>query len=153
LKINLSIYLIALALTYLQSFFLVSPHGQNSQNSPFISQSSTEGAPFPTTHSSHLDVQPTALINHHDGSQDIPWCPDPLDNVLDFPQNVTIQNGQVESSVITSEDHARKTDLQWVDGLISEMDPDWNELPNVNVSDPEQKVCSSCQSDCCTYLP
>jgi hypothetical protein len=136
-------------------FSSVSPHGQNSQNSPFISQSSTEGAPFPTTHSSHLGVQSTALINHHDGSQDIPWCPDPLDDFLDFPQSVTIQNGQVESStgVITSEDHARRTDLQWVDGLISEMDPDWNELPNVNVADHEQKVCSSSQSDSCTYLP
>lgn len=113
-------------------FSSVSPHGRNSRNSPFISQSSTEGASFPTTHSSHLNVQSTALINHHDGSQDIPWCIDPLEDFLNFPQNAPVQNGQVESStgVITSEDHARGTDLQWVDGLISEMDPDWNELPN-----------------------
>jgi hypothetical protein len=120
-------------------FSPVSPHGRNSQNSPFISQSSTEAA----------------LINHHDRNQDISWPTDSLEDFLNFPQNAPVQNGQVESGtgVITSEDHARRNDWQWVDGLISEMDSDWTELPNVNVADPEPKVCSSSQSDSCTYLP
>ncbi|KAE8009962.1 hypothetical protein FH972_006363 [Carpinus fangiana] len=106
-------------------FSPVSPHGRNSRNSPFISQSSTEAA----------------LINHHDGNHDISWPTDSLEDFLNFPQNAPVQNGQVESGtgVITSEDHARRNDWQWVDGLISEMDPDWTELPNVNVADPEPK--------------
>ncbi|KAB1224301.1 Protein PHR1-LIKE 1 [Morella rubra] len=121
-------------------FSSVSPRGRHSRNSPFISQSSAEGASFPSTHSSRLDVQSTALISQHDGTQDISWCTNRLQDFLNFPENVPVENIQVESSttaVIPSEDHAGRNDWQWVDGLISEMDPDWNELPDVSVADPK----------------
>ncbi|GMY20548.1 protein PHR1-LIKE 1-like isoform X1 [Fagus crenata] len=112
---------------------ILSPDGRLSQNSPFISQSSTNGASFPPT---HPDLQSTTLINHHEVSQDISWCTDSL--FLDFSENVPVQNGQVETTtgVITSEDHTRRNDWQWADGLISELDQDWNELPNINVAEP-----------------
>ena len=120
----------------------MSPHGRLSQNSPFISQSSTNGASFPPT---HPDLQSTTLINHHEVSQDIPWCTDSLQDFLDFSENVPVQNGQVETTtgVINSEDHTRRNDWQWADGLISELDQDWNELPNINVAEPRPEVCSS----------
>ncbi|KAK4596590.1 hypothetical protein RGQ29_014574 [Quercus rubra] len=95
------------------NFSTVSPHGRLPQNSQFISQSSTDGASFPPNHSSHQDLQSPVLINQY-------------------------ETGQVESAtgVITSEDHTRRNDWQWADGLISELDTDWNELPDVNVVDP-----------------
>lgn len=119
----------------------VSPHGRLSQNSPFISQSSTDGASFLPTHSSHQDLQSPVLINQYEGSQDISWCTD----FLDFPDNVPVQTGQVEGAtgVVTSEDHTRRNDWQWADGLISELDPDWSDLPDVNVIDPISEVYTS----------
>lgn len=137
-------------------FSSVSPRGRHSRNSPFISQSSAEGASFPSTHSSRLDVQSTALISQHDGTQDISWCTNRLQDFLNFPENVPVENIQVESSttaVIPSEDHAGRNDWQWVDGLISEMDPDWNELPDVSVADPKLEVFSSTLRDIYSYLP
>nr|POE99717.1 protein phr1-like 1 [Quercus suber] len=119
------------------------PHGRLPQNSPFISQSSTDGASFPPNHSSHQDLQSTVLMNQYEGSQDIPpWCTATLQDILDFPDNIPVQTGQVEGAtgVITSEDHTRRNDWQWADGLISELDPDWNDLPDVNVIDPISEI-------------
>ncbi|KAF5462803.1 hypothetical protein F2P56_018780 [Juglans regia] len=122
-------------------FSSVSCHGRHPQDSPFISQSSMEEASFPPCHSSQLDAQSAVLINHLDGNQDISWCSFPLQDIVTFPENVSVQNGQVESStgVMKSEDHAR-TDLEWVDRWINtDLEADWNELPDVNVADPEPK--------------
>ena len=126
------------------NFSTVSPHGRLPQNSQFISQSSTDGASFPPNHSSHQDLQSPVLINQYEVSH-IPWCTDTLQDLLDFPDNVPVQTGQVESAtgVITSEDHTRRNDWQWADGLISELDQDWNDLPDVNVIDPISEVCTS----------
>ncbi|XP_050275260.1 protein PHR1-LIKE 1-like isoform X2 [Quercus robur] len=112
------------------------------QNSPFISQSSTDGASFPPNHSSHQDLQSPVLINQYEGRQDIPWYTDTLQDFPDFPDDVHVQTGQVEGTtgVITSEDHTRRNDWQWADGLISELDQDWNDLPNVNVIDPISEI-------------
>lgn len=112
-----------------------SPLGQNTQNSPLISRSSTEGASFPATHSSHLGVRSTASINQNNGSEDDSWS-----DMLNFPQNTAGQNGQVETTVgvIMHEEHVRP-DWQWVDGLITEIDPDWTELPDFDVEDPKPK--------------
>lgn len=112
------------------------------QNSPFISQSSTDGASFPPNHSSHQDLQSPVLINQYEGRQDIPWYTDTLQDFPDFPDDVHVQTGQVEGTtgVITSEDHTRRNDWQWADGLISELDQDWNDLPDVNVIDPISEI-------------
>lgn len=116
--------------------------GWRPQNSPFISQSSTDGASFPPNHSSHQDLQSPVLINQYEGRQDIPWYTDTLQDFPDFPDDVHVQTGQVEGTtgVITSEDHTRRNDWQWADGLISELDQDWNDLPDVNVIDPISEI-------------
>ncbi|KAG6703254.1 hypothetical protein I3843_07G072100 [Carya illinoinensis] len=117
-------------------------HGGHSRISPFISQSSAERESFLPTHSSHLGVQSTALINNNDGSQDISWCTDPFQDFLNFPAYASAENSQVESStgVVASEYHTRRDDWQWARGWInSELEPDCNELPNVSVVDPKPK--------------
>lgn len=130
----------------------VSAQGGQSQNSPFISQSSRDrgtllAAPI---RSSHSEVQSTPLINHSEENKDMSWSIDPLHDLLDFPVNVPVQNGQVESSigVIASEDLSKRTDWQeWADQLISvddDMEPNWSEILNdANATDAKQKVLKS----------
>ncbi|XP_015576568.1 protein PHR1-LIKE 1 isoform X2 [Ricinus communis] len=130
----------------------LAPQGGQSQNSPFISQSLRDKGSLPvlTTHSSNSEVQSTALINHSEENKDMSWTIDPLHDLLDFPENVAVQNGQVESTigVITSEDFSKRTDWQeWADQLISvddDLEPNWSELLNdANNADRKQKVVKS----------
>ncbi|KAG6751818.1 hypothetical protein NC652_030981 [Populus alba x Populus x berolinensis] len=124
----------------------VSSHGRQSHNSPFISQSLRDTGNFTPTHVSHSEVQSTEFIAYSDENKDLSWPVDPLQDLLDFSENVPVQNGQVESSadVFASEDHARRTDWQeWADQLISvddEMEPNWSDFLNdVNKTDSRQK--------------
>ncbi|KAL9381870.1 hypothetical protein Peur_024905 [Populus x canadensis] len=127
----------------------VSPQGKQSHNSPFISQSLRDGGNFPPTHYSHSEGQSTAFINHYDDNKDLSCPIDPLQEFINFVENVPVQNGQVESTagVIASEDHAKRTDWQeWADQLISvddELEPNWSEILNdVNMKDSKQKMLS-----------
>lgn len=136
----------------------VSPQVRKLQSSPFISQSRRDEEISPPISSSHSEVQSTALINHSEENKDVTWSIDPLPDFLDFPETVTVQNGQLESStgVIASEDHAKRTDWQeWADQLISvddDLEPNWSELLNdANITDSKQKVCSSMEYGFCAY--
>ncbi|KAG6738367.1 hypothetical protein POTOM_057981 [Populus tomentosa] len=127
----------------------VSPQGKQSHNSPFISQSLRDGGNFPPTHYSLSEGQSTAFVNHSDDNKDLSWPTDPLQEFINFVENVPVQNGQVESTagVIASEDHAKRTDWQeWADQLISvddELEPNWSEILNdVNMKDSKQKMSS-----------
>jgi hypothetical protein len=136
----------------------VSPQGKQSHNSPFISQSLRDGGNFPPTHYSHSEGQSTAFINHSDDNKGLSWPIDPLQEFINFVENVPVQNGRVESTagVIASEDHAKRTDWQeWADQLISvddELEPNWSEILNdVNMKDSKQKVYSSYCYGFCYY--
>ncbi|XP_058000434.1 protein PHR1-LIKE 1 isoform X3 [Hevea brasiliensis] len=131
---------------------LVSPRGGQSQNSPFISQSSRNQGTLPVapTQSAHSEVQSTALISHSEENKDMSWSMDQLHDLLYFPENVTVENGEVESNigVITAEDLSKRTDWhEWADQLISvddDLDPNWSELLNdANPTDVKQKVLKS----------
>ncbi|CAK7341175.1 unnamed protein product [Dovyalis caffra] len=119
----------------------VSPQGRQSHNSPFISQSLRDRGNFPPTRYSPSEVQSTEFINHYDDNKDMSWPIDPLQDLLDFSENVVVRNAQVESSagVIASEDQ-----LEWADQLISvddELEPNWSEILNdVNKTDSTLKV-------------
>ncbi|KAK9291794.1 hypothetical protein L1049_019744 [Liquidambar formosana] len=124
-----------------------SPHERLSGNFPFISQSSCNGASLPLTHSSHSEVQSTTLVNYSEGSKDISWCTDPLQDFLHFPENVPVQNDQLEIStgVMASGDHGKRPDWQeWADQLITvddALDQNWSELlDDVNVADSKPEV-------------
>ncbi|KAK3200765.1 hypothetical protein Dsin_024180 [Dipteronia sinensis] len=119
----------------------VSPHERHSQNSPFISQS--------TTHFSTSEVHSTALINHHlEESKDLSWCADdPLQEFLDFPGNAPVQTGRLESNAgdTAFDGHAKGTEWQeWADQLISVddgLDPNWSDLlADVNAADARSKT-------------
>ncbi|KDP23727.1 hypothetical protein JCGZ_23560 [Jatropha curcas] len=129
-----------------------SPRRVQSQNYPFIAKSSSDGGPLlgAPTGSSHSDVQPTALMTDPEENNNMSWSIDPLHDLLDFPENIPVQNGQVESNigVISSEDISKKADWQdWADQLISvddDLEPNWSEILNdANATDAKQKVLKS----------
>ncbi|XP_050221716.1 protein PHR1-LIKE 1 isoform X2 [Mercurialis annua] len=134
---------------YASSF---SPRAEQSQHSPFISESLRDRGTFPVppTHSSSSDVPSTTLVNHSEENKDMSWTIIPYNDLLEIPEAVHVQNGQVESSigVITSEDLIKKTDWQeWADQLISvddDLEPDWSEILNdANTAEAKQKALKS----------
>ncbi|PON55500.1 Octamer-binding transcription factor [Parasponia andersonii] len=118
----------------------VSPHERRSLNSPVISQSS---GGMPPIHSSLSEVQATEFIGHIEENKDISWCPDSIQDILDF--SGIVQNYQVESStvVVTSETHNEKAD--WPDwpmiSIGEDLDQFWPDLPvNDNTTDSKPEV-------------
>ncbi|XP_031283837.1 protein PHR1-LIKE 1-like [Pistacia vera] len=125
----------------------VSPNERNSQNFPFISQSSRGRTTMPPTHFSPSEVQSTGSINVPEENKDMSWCIDPVQDFLHFPENVPIRTGLVESNTgdMGSEDHAKSAEWQeWADQLISVEDgpdPNWSEiLANVDAAEARPKV-------------
>ncbi|KAL7228213.1 hypothetical protein ACSBR2_007009 [Camellia fascicularis] len=128
-------------------FSSVSPQARCPGNSPFISQTSSDGASLPAIRSSRSGVRSTQLINYPKEDNDMSWTPDSFQDFLDFPENVHVRNGQVESStgVMASEDHVKRTDWQeWADQLITvddTLDSNWSDILVDNVQDhPKPKV-------------
>ncbi|KAL5768122.1 hypothetical protein ACOSP7_014702 [Xanthoceras sorbifolium] len=128
----------------------VSPHERHLRNSPFISQSPRDRAAFSPTHFSTSEVHSTP-INYAEENKDIPWCVDPLQGFLDFPENVPVQTGLLESNTgdTAFDHHAKGTEWQeWADQLISVddgLDPNWSEvLADVNAADSRSKVLKPC---------
>lgn len=90
------------------NFSSASAQARRTHNYPFISQSSS--------------VQTMQPVNHPMENIDAFWRTEPLQAFLDFPANMSVENGQVEGSVgvMASEEHAKRTDWQeWADQLIS----------------------------------
>ncbi|KAK4385822.1 protein PHR1-LIKE 1 [Sesamum angolense] len=81
-------------------------------------------------------------------NNDVPWNVEAIENFLDMPLNIPVQNGPIETStgIMSSEDHAKKTDWQdWTDQLITvnddALDSNWSDLlVDVNVPDPDPKL-------------
>ncbi|XP_058214138.1 protein PHR1-LIKE 1-like isoform X1 [Rhododendron vialii] len=129
-------------------FFSVSPQARYPSDAPFISQTSGDGTSFPPIQSSHTGVQSTPPTNYPKESNDMSWTTDSLQSFLDFPENVLMQTGQVESNIgiMASEDHAKRINWQeWAEFELIDVDDalvsDWSDiLGDVNVQDPKPKV-------------
>lgn len=118
----------------------LSPHEEHSKNSPFISRSSTNGADFPLTHTSHSVSVQSIKSTHYAEENSASWNTDLLPSFLDFPINTFSESSQVESSgcntVLPPEEISK-----WADQLISDDVTNWNELlDDTNVTDLEPKV-------------
>lgn len=121
------------------------------KNSHVVSRAN-DGKPLLSIHSSQSDIQSTALVNHMEENKDIPWCPNSIQDFLDFSDIQSVQNGQLETStaVITCGEHVEKTDWpDWDQFPIDDaLDQYWSELPtDDNAADCKLKVCSSTQYD------
>lgn len=111
-----------------------------------ICQSRNEKS-LPPTSSSHSEEQSTAFMNHKGDIKDSPpWCTDPISDLFDFSDIVSVQNGQMENSVgiIASTQSTGKSDWSYWDPLISNEDTlgtFWNDLTDdVTAAQSKQKV-------------
>ncbi|XP_058094801.1 protein PHOSPHATE STARVATION RESPONSE 1-like [Magnolia sinica] len=117
---------------------------RHAKHTPFISQSSNSGASLPLTHSSHTGLFQSVTSSSF-AKENSEWCSDTLQGILDLPDNVPLQNSQMQSGGgVASEDCARQSDWQeWVDPLINDDDnlaTDWSDLlVDANVADLEPK--------------
>lgn len=121
-------------------FHAVSQHDRQYRDSPFISQ--TLGGNVTS------EIHSTALISHPQ-ENDISWGPDPFQDILSFPDNVLVQNDQVENGACyMNDDNVKRSDFgEWVDQLMTIDDsqhPNWSQLlGDDNVAEPKPKVCLS----------
>lgn len=130
-------------------FSSVSQHDKQFRDSPFISQKISDNGLFPPTHSSHSEMHSTSFVSHPLESDEIAWGPDPFQDLLNFPENVSVQNHQVENNTChIPDDNAKKTDFgEWVEQLMfadDSLHPNWSQLlGDGNVTDSKSKVCFS----------
>ncbi|KAG5532868.1 hypothetical protein RHGRI_027228 [Rhododendron griersonianum] len=102
------------------NFSSASAQARRPDNYPFISNSSS--------------VQSMQQVSHQMENSDVFWRAEPLQDFLDFSENISAQNGQVESSisVMASEEHVKRTNWQeWADQLITTddaLDSCWSDV-------------------------
>jgi len=119
----------------------VSQHDRQYQDSPFASQALSDNV--------CSEIHSATFTSHLQENDDISWGPDPLPDILDFPEIFSVQHDQVESSACyMNEDNVKKTDFgEWVEQLMTSDDsvnPNWSQLlGDDNVVEPTQKVCFS----------
>lgn len=118
------------------NFSSASAQARHPDNYPFISNSSS--------------VQSMQPVSHQMENSEVFWRAEPLQDFLDFSENISAQNGQVESSIgaMASEEHVKRTDWQeWADQLITTddaLDSCWSDvLVDGDVPDLKPMVCSS----------
>ncbi|KAF7805226.1 protein PHR1-LIKE 1-like isoform X1 [Senna tora] len=110
-------------------FSSVSQDDKHFQDSPFISQKLSDNS----THASHSEMHSKTFISHSQESDGISWGSDPFLDILNFPGNVSVQDGQGENgSCFIPDDSAKKTDFgEWVEQLMSVDDsqhPNWSQV-------------------------
>ncbi|PIA45508.1 hypothetical protein AQUCO_01700793v1 [Aquilegia coerulea] len=122
-------------------FSTVSSHENDSRNTSFNSQFLNNGTTFSFPHSSQSEIfGPTDLGNYTKENNNVSWGEDSLQVLLDFPENVPVENRQLENS---GTDIMKQSDWQEWDQLITDVEPlgsDWSEiLANTNANQSEQK--------------
>ncbi|XP_027348806.1 protein PHR1-LIKE 1-like isoform X2 [Abrus precatorius] len=119
-------------------FSSVSQHDRQYQDSHFVTQTLCDNE--------SSKMHPTTFISHPQGSEDISWGPDPFQDIISFPENVSVQHDQEENSACYVNDvSVRKSDFgEWVDQLMSiddSLQPNWSQLlGDDNVAEPKPKA-------------
>ncbi|KVI07339.1 hypothetical protein Ccrd_014258 [Cynara cardunculus var. scolymus] len=105
------------------------------QNSPLVSRPSSDIVPIQVNQTSHfVNAQSASLVGYTGQNNAMSWSAESLQDILDFPENVTGGNSQIEThnSLMPSGDNGRGTDWQkWADQLMSvedNMDSNWSEI-------------------------
>ncbi|KAH6823927.1 hypothetical protein C2S53_016182 [Perilla frutescens var. hirtella] len=126
------------------------------RQSPFISQSSSNGKSVTLPHSVDSQLLQSTASSHFNKENNDTWCTDTLPEFLDFPMSTTIQSSQLYGSnssgiTIPQEDPGKPNDWQdWADQLITDNDAlttDWSGLlADASVGDPAPKILQQCTS-------
>ncbi|KAF9607844.1 hypothetical protein IFM89_002061 [Coptis chinensis] len=127
-------------------FSSVSSRESRSRDAPLISQFPNNGTTNSLNPCSYSEFFESTELNHYSKeNNDVSWCEDALEGLLDFPENVPVQNRQMEiigTGGLTTEEHTNQSD-EWTDQLISNVEPldaDWSEIyAATKANDTEQK--------------
>ncbi|KAI3706079.1 hypothetical protein L1987_76334 [Smallanthus sonchifolius] len=116
----------------------ISPSGaMSSQNSPLVSRSSSDMVSFQVNQtSSFVNSQSTALVALTGQNNAMPWGPESLEDFLNFPENASVGNSQIEPQnvLVPAGDHDRGTGTDWqkwgADFMSVEdnIDSNWSEI-------------------------
>ncbi|KAJ6790781.1 protein PHOSPHATE STARVATION RESPONSE 2-like [Iris pallida] len=82
---------------------------------PFIPQSSISGASLPSLYPSNSGIFQPSTSNYPRESTEINWCPDPLEGILDYPNDVTAGSNQIQSNLAVASDGFSKENEWWSD--------------------------------------
>ncbi|KAF5185031.1 Phosphate starvation response [Thalictrum thalictroides] len=122
-------------------FSTVSSHENDSSSTPFNSQLLNNGTTFAFPHSSQSEIFGcTDIVSYSKENNNVSWGEDSLQVLLDFPENVPVENRQLENS---GTDIMKQSDWQAWDHFITDVEPlgsDWSGiLVNTNANQCEQK--------------
>ncbi|XP_008785163.2 protein PHOSPHATE STARVATION RESPONSE 2-like [Phoenix dactylifera] len=106
-------------------FSSMAPNERHHNGASFVSQSPNVGIPFPST-PSHSGSFCPATSNHPRESADVSWCPEPIQGMLDYSDNITAGNNQIQSSCDVASDDLAKQNEWWTDL----MNDDWKDILN-----------------------
>ncbi|XP_008801249.2 protein PHOSPHATE STARVATION RESPONSE 2-like [Phoenix dactylifera] len=116
-------------------FSSVSPNVRHPNGSSFVSRSSNVGISFPST-PSHSGAFQSSTVNHPRESTKVTWCPEPIQSMIDYSDNITDGNNEIQNSCdVVSDDFAKQN--EWWTDLMNE---DWKDILNetsATVSQPK----------------
>ncbi|KAI7737465.1 hypothetical protein M8C21_017519, partial [Ambrosia artemisiifolia] len=110
------------------------PGTMSSQNSPFVS---SDTGPFHVNQTSHfVNTQSTAFVGLNGQNNAMPWGSDSLEDLLEFPENVSGVSLQIEpqNALNSAGDHDRGTGSDWQKWAVDFMsvddniDSNWSEI-------------------------
>jgi len=122
-------------------FSYASQHDKQYEDPPFVPQTLGDNV--------SSEIHSTTFISHPHENEDITWGPDPFQDIIGFPENISAQHDQVvENGCYINDDNVKRTDFgEWVDQLMSiddSLHPNWSQLlGDDNVAEPKPKVCFS----------
>ncbi|ESW19202.1 hypothetical protein PHAVU_006G104700 [Phaseolus vulgaris] len=119
-------------------FSYASQHDKQYEDPPFVPQTLGDNV--------SSEIHSTTFISHPHENEDITWGPDPFQDIIGFPENISAQHDQVvENGCYINDDNVKRTDFgEWVDQLMSiddSLHPNWSQLlGDDNVAEPKPKV-------------
>ncbi|XP_047159728.1 protein PHR1-LIKE 1-like [Vigna umbellata] len=119
-------------------FPYASQHDRQNEDLPFVSQTLGDNV--------SSEIHSTTFISHPHESTDITWGPDPFQDILGFPENISAQHDQVvDNACYINDENVKRTDFgEWVDQLMSiddSLHPNWSQLlGDDNAAEPKPKV-------------
>ncbi|XP_073001611.1 protein PHOSPHATE STARVATION RESPONSE 2-like [Typha latifolia] len=107
-----------------QYYSSVSSHEIHPNNAPFISQSSSDEFSVASSNLPHSGTFQPSSSNFPGECTEATWCPDSVEGILDYSNNIAANNNQIQSSSIVASDELMKQNEWWTDF----MNDDWKDI-------------------------
>lgn len=99
-------------------FSSVSHHARQTNNAPYIPQSQNSGTSLPATRLAPLGALQNTSSNYTAESNEITWCQSPIEGMLDYSDEVSTRNNQIQSGSIVP--YEEPNHHEWWMNLLNE---------------------------------